>query len=87
MRYTLRLLTKQQSERAARMICALELIRRKNPDKLGKKPFDIGIWVGRKVSPNTFSQARDIVDDIKADKSDARRKLLLEACPRCGTQF
>ena len=87
MRYTLRLLTKQQFERAARMICALELIRRKNPDKLGKNPFDIGIWVGRKVGPNTFSQAKDIVDEIKAGKTEMRHKLILESCPRCGTQF
>ena len=87
MRYTLRLLTKQQFERAARMVCALELIRRKNPKRLGKNPFDIGIWVGKQVSPNTFNQAKDIVNEIKAEKSDARHKLILECCPRCGTQF
>ena len=43
MRYTLRLLTRQQFERAARMVCALELIRRRDPARLGKAPIDIGI--------------------------------------------
>ena len=41
MRYTLRLLTRQQFERAARMVCALELIRRRNPARLGEAPVDI----------------------------------------------
>ena len=38
MRYTLRLLTRQQFERAARMMCALELIRRRDPARLGRRP-------------------------------------------------
>jgi len=53
MRYTLRLLTAQQYLRATRMICALELIRRKRPE-LGKEPITIGMWVGAATSPNTL---------------------------------
>ena len=87
MRYTLRLLTRQQFERAARMVCALELIRRENPARLGEVPIDIGIWVGREISPNTFVQARDLVDEIRNGRPDARFKLLLERCPWCGTSF
>ena len=45
MRYTLRLLTRQQFERAVRIIFALELIRRGDPS-LGEDPITAGIWVG-----------------------------------------
>ena len=61
MRYTLRLLTRQQFERAARLICALELIRRqdsRSARRLGDEPFSVGIWVGSGVCPNTIEQAR-----------------------------
>ena len=63
MRYTLRLLTRQQFERAARMVCALELIRRRHPERLGESPVDIGIWVGGEITPNRYDQARDIVSE------------------------
>ena len=87
MRYTLRLLTRQQFERAARMVCALELIRRRDPERLGKTPIDIGIWVGGEISPNRFDQARELVEEIRSGRTEARYKLLLERCPRCGTPF
>jgi hypothetical protein len=41
MRYTLRLLTLQQFQRAAALICACESIRRENPKKWGAEPFRI----------------------------------------------
>jgi hypothetical protein len=41
MRYTLRLLTLDQLGRAAAVICALELEREKNPEKLGTWSFEI----------------------------------------------
>ena len=87
MRYTLRLLTRQQFERAARMVCALELIRKQDPARLGEAPIDIGIWVGGEISPNGFHQARELVEHIGAGKPEARYKLLLERCPWCGTPF
>ncbi len=87
MRYTLRLLTRQQFERAARMICALELIRRRDPARLGEAPVDIGIWVGGEISPNRYAQARELVEEVQNGKTDARYKLLLESCPWCGTAF
>ena len=87
MRYTLRLLTRQQFERAARMVCALELIRRRNAARYGEAPIDIGIWVGREISPNTFVQARELVDEIRDGRREASYKLLLERCPWCGTSF
>ena len=87
MRYTLRLLTRQQFERAARMICALELIRRQHPDRLGDDPIDIGIWVGNEISPNHYDEAREIVEQIRQGGSGARYRLLLERCPWCSTPF
>ena len=87
MRYTLRLLTRQQFERAARMVCALELIRRRDPERLGEAPIDIGIWVGGEISPNGFHRAREFVEEIRGGRPEARYQLLLERCPWCGTRF
>ena len=87
MRYTLRLLTRQQFERAARMVCALELFRRQDPELLGAAPVDIGIWVGGEISPNRYDQAKDIAHQIREGRRGAQYKLLLERCPWCGTQF
>ena len=42
MRYTLRLLTAQQFQRACTLICACELIRREPPKELGESPISIG---------------------------------------------
>ena len=84
MRYTLRLLTRQQFERAARMICALELIRRRDPARLGEDLIDIGIWMGRATIPNTFRQARELVGEVRAGNAEARHGLLVERCPWCG---
>jgi hypothetical protein len=65
-RYTLRLLTTQQFERATRLICAAEVLRarrkdlRGDPLTLGEKPFLIGLWIGGGSSPNYF---RDLGTD------------------------
>jgi hypothetical protein len=59
-RYTLRLLTTQQFERATRLICAAEELRTRGKDlrgealNLGTKPFLIGLWIGGGSSPNYF---------------------------------
>ena len=87
MRYTLRLLTRQQFERAARMVCALELIRRRHPERLGQAPIDIGVWVGDEISPNRYNQARECVEEIRSGKPGAQYRLLLERCPWCDTPF
>ena len=63
MRYTLRLLTAQQFERASALILALELIRKglaevKFKVDCGNTPFSIGLWVGNKATPNLFDDAK-----------------------------
>ena len=96
MRYTLRLLTRQQFERAAGLICALELIRRhdaRGHGRLGEEPFSVGIWVGSGVCPNTIEEAAKCVRAIQAagegDETDAkaRNSLLLARCPWCKEPF
>ncbi|WP_206171439.1 helicase-related protein [Thiorhodococcus mannitoliphagus] len=88
MRYTLRLLTKDQFRRAARLICAMELMRRKQPELLGAEPVTLGLWVGGASSPNSFAAAKQAVDDAIADEQTRPPSLLvLESCPWCGTAF
>lgn len=94
MRYTLRLLTLDQLGRAATLICALELERRKNQERLGSWPFEIGLWVGKASTPNRMGRKGD------KDPSTARAKTIafgnnsrksspipVEECPWCGTTF
>jgi hypothetical protein len=59
MRYTLRLLTIQQFQRAATLLCACEILRRQNPAQLGHEPFSIGLWVGGGATPNYIDQVPD----------------------------
>lgn len=84
MRYTLRLLTRDQFIRATRLICALELIRRERDD-LGSAPITIGMWVGEATSPNSFQKAAEFVD--KAIAASERPELVLDHCPWCGQGF
>jgi hypothetical protein len=63
MRYTLRLLTVQQFQRAAALICACERIRLGDfvpadiGVSLGKRRFSIGLWVGQDSVPNSVPDA------------------------------
>ena len=95
MRYTLRLLTLDQLERAARLICALELERQKDPTKLGQWPFEIGLWVGQGATPNKLGKrgdkdeysARERTLDFKRDSKGKPSPIPLEKCPWCGEKF
>lgn len=90
MRYTLRLLTSQQFQRAAALVCAAELIRQEDPDTWGKKPFTIGLWVGSAVSPKRYAEARAQVEAVRADDSQKAYGLTvlqLQRCPWCGTRI
>ncbi len=80
MRYTLRLLTSQQFIRANKVILALELIRQ-NSDKFGSEPFSSGLWVGSATSPNSFMQAKKILQE------EQYSKLVLSSCPWCNSKF
>ena len=86
MRYTLRLLTAQQYLRATRMICALELIRRKRPE-LGDETITVGMWVGAATSPNTFRTAKQAVERAADGNGNAPLDLVIVSCPWCGKSF
>lgn len=81
MRYTLTLLTGQQFTRSAKVICALELLRRKSVKYLGETPFTLGLWVGSKSTPNTYYQANQELDNHNFEK------LGLTSCPWCKAKF
>ncbi|QDU21718.1 DISARM system helicase DrmA [Urbifossiella limnaea] len=97
MRYTLRLLTLQQFQRAATLICASEDIRRtalSNGDtRWGKTPFRIGLWVGGSTTPNWTSDADEAVKSAHGGKprSGAMGGVgsphQLTNCPWCGTKI
>ena len=90
MRYTLRLLTSQQFQRAAALVCAAELIRQEDPTTWGEKPFSIGLWVGSAVSPKRFAEANEQVKAVRANDSQRAHGLTvlqLQRCPWCGTRI
>ncbi|MBR4341235.1 MAG: hypothetical protein IKP88_00735 [Lachnospiraceae bacterium] len=86
MRYTLRLLTAQQYERAAAMICACEIIRRNNEDKLGAEEISIGLWVGGETSPNSKKDAVTKYNELYLNKTNSNPFIMLK-CPWCGAQM
>lgn len=93
MRYTLRLLTLDQLERATTLICALEKVRRENKAKwnLGELPYEIGLWVGQAATPNRLGKkgqnhptfARDMLRAYQ--NNNGKSPVPLEKCPWCGT--
>ena len=96
MRYTLRLLTLQQFQRATTLICACEMIRREANDtgdqRWGTTPFRVGLWVGQRTTPNTTIQSKEAIKDkhqrgrpsvIGGSGSPAQ----LTNCPWCGTMI
>ncbi|WP_316743162.1 helicase-related protein [Streptomyces sp. MK7] len=89
MRYTLRLLTLQQFERAAILLCAMEDMRRHTPE-LGDEPFSVGMWVGRSATPNTLAEAAARLDELRGnpDKRLATENpVQLHACPWCAARL
>jgi hypothetical protein len=91
MRYTLRLLTTQQFQRAASLMCACEWLRRERlasgDTRWGSVPFRVGLWVGSKVAPNTFDEAHRQVQEMQGPDQAAGSPLQLVACPWCGARL
>ena len=90
MRYTLRLLTLDQLQRAAGLICALEL-ERKALGRLGSWPIEIGLWVGGAATPNNLGSAKNRKENTAVYWLEQHRKgsgpapAPLKSCPWCGT--
>lgn len=83
MRYTLRLLTAQQFQRAAALICACDVIRDEMPDRLGTDPISIGLWVGSSLTPNTIQDANHRLSEWVRGRGENPFQIL--TCPWCGT--
>lgn len=87
MRYTLRLLTIQQFERATLLIACCESIRRQRSD-LGTEEVSIGLWVGRDASPLTLTEARAALSQLRQGAEVGKSNpIQLQACPWCGTRL
>ncbi|MYS22801.1 Helicase conserved C-terminal domain-containing protein [Streptomyces sp. DvalAA-14] len=87
MRYTLRLLTLQQFERAAVLICAMEILRAGDPSALGHEEISIGMWVGRSATPNKLAVAAEKLRELRSNPLkpiQTENPVQLRACPWCG---
>jgi hypothetical protein len=92
MRYTLRLLTLQQFQRAAALMCACETLRREDEARWGRVPFRIGLWVGARSTPNKTEHANEALKrtrDVKFKQASriggTGSPVQLKACPWCGS--
>lgn len=85
MRYTLRLLTIQQFQRATTLLCACEVLRRRDPGTWGSRRFTIGLWLGRQATPNRHDDSRRALTRLRTgDADDRSNPCQLESCPWCG---
>lgn len=86
MRYTLRLLTAQQFQRAAALICACDKIRKENEEELGTARITIGLWVGSDSTPNRRDDARRAFQIMEQGREEENPFIVLK-CPWCGSQM
>lgn len=98
MRYTLRLLTAQQFERATKLILSLDFLRRFfKPNEecfFGESKVSIGMWVGASTTPNSYKDAKTIfkktfdeVTKLNNKKAGDYRKantFPITSCSWCG---
>lgn len=82
MRYTLRLLTMQQFQRATLVIMALELMRRWGNYNLGDETINIGLWVGDNSLPNKID---DLIIEFEYLKNGRSNKIPFSSCPWCNS--
>ena len=92
MRYTLRLLTAQQFQRAATLMCAAELLRQhrsRTDERYSGAPFRLGMWVGGSVSPNRSRDAEKFAEDARLGgySRGPATPIQLTDCPWCGTEI
>lgn len=89
MRYTLRLLTLQQFQRAAALLCACEVIRKTDTAKWGITHFRLGLWVGQRATPNTFKQAIEALrqSNFGGRPSAGGTPHQLVSCSWCGREI
>ena len=97
MRYTLRMLTLQQFQRATLLICAMEVIRKENffiphEGNLGNERITIGLFVGGSTLPNSWEDTqyskgmRTALSEISKQIGSGKISTTLPFtdCPWCG---
>ncbi len=82
-RYTMRLLTAQQFQRAATLICALELMREDDERLDGAPSFSIGMWLGNSTTPGTYKDAEKQMRRVRAQARPENPFQVLQ-CPWCS---
>ncbi|MCX7928925.1 MAG: helicase-related protein [Patescibacteria group bacterium] len=93
MRYTLRLLTAQQFERASKLIASLEFLRKNFTHELKNETISIGLWVGNQLTPGKIEDAKKIIDEIEKECQKKNGSPVLKntfqisSCPWCGTKL
>ena len=85
MRYTMRLLTFQQFERASALICACELIRQEKGLKGGE--IGIGLWAGQALTPNKIEIAEKILNGEIEANEETGNPVQITKCPWCGSEI
>ena len=86
MRYTLRLLTIQQFERACALICACEHLRIKHRIPGGE--INIGLWIGSDMTPNRITQAKDVLHRLRNNEDIKKgNPVQITKCPWCNTKL
>lgn len=94
MRYTLRMLTAQQFERASALICECDVIRRE--EHLAGGEISIGLWVGSAVTPNHVTSDREDMESAESilkklqtgsEEDVTASPVQLSVCPYCGTKL
>ena len=103
MRYTLRLLTAQQFERATKLILSLDFLRKQFTDSddfyFGNNQVSIGMWVGASTTSNYYKDAKIIYDNISKEiiKLNTKKNHFsnlnkintfpITSCPWCGSNL
>jgi hypothetical protein len=86
MRYTLRLLTAQQFERASKLITVLEFLRQQFIEDLKSETISIGLWIGGSSTPNNLEDALDVVKNIDK-RGESANQFQLDKCSWCGSKL
>jgi hypothetical protein len=99
MRYTLRMLTLQQFQRATMLICALDVIRKDkfsipNNFSLGNERITIGLFVGSDSLPNYWNQGeKSMINELTKisesiqNQQSISTNLPFTTCPWCGGEL
>src|SRR5207249_4204245 len=92
-RYTLRLLSAQQFERATKLILACEFIRQ-HQSNLGSEQISIGFWIGNATIPNSIDKAqfkyRKLLEKLNDRRFDAKKAInpfQLTNCQWCNSKI